>query len=407
MTLNLERGSLYRMRERPIMLTNLELPEYFLNTPSSAVSELKKIGLLNQLLKTRAVQRLKNVRFLGAIEYISATNQATEHRKSSRYDHTISVTHLAKYYVDQKNFDTQTKLEILAAALLHDIGHPPLSHSMESAFKRKFGKNHHDTTREIILGQIPLGVEINSILHEFDLDPEVVFNIIDKRIKSEATKIFWSDFNIDTIEGIYRTCKFTGLFRTVKTPNILVNDIHIQNNNSTESQDRFWETKNSIYKLLIQGPAGQLAYKICDVYCDVFDEKLTITDMYVSDSELWARHRILFSIFYKIKKESWNIFRCRDDSASYYELNDYISRVIERQYYINRSNLDSPPSLKLRWQVAKREKFTSVGPLLQNFRGLLENAHESGSRKSLNKTANDKKAPRLFEDENRANKRHA
>ena len=41
---------------------------------------------------------------------------------------------------------------VTAAALLHDIGDAPLSHSLEPVFLKFFGMEHHTATRDIVTG---------------------------------------------------------------------------------------------------------------------------------------------------------------------------------------------------------------------------------------------------------------
>jgi HD superfamily phosphohydrolase len=42
-------------------------------------------------------------------------------------------------------------------ALLHDIGHLPISHSLEPVFLSVFGIDHHHASEDIFFGRVAIG----------------------------------------------------------------------------------------------------------------------------------------------------------------------------------------------------------------------------------------------------------
>jgi HD superfamily phosphohydrolase len=100
-----------------------------------------------ELIDSREFQRLRRIRQLGAASLVFP---GAEH---SRFTHSMGAAFLAK-----RLFDHLTRLElfsvdatplrpvVLAAALLHDIGHGPYSHLFEGVF----GKHHEEWGLEII-----------------------------------------------------------------------------------------------------------------------------------------------------------------------------------------------------------------------------------------------------------------
>jgi len=85
-----------------------------------------------ELLDTAVFRRLADIRFLGAIDYfIRPTGKRLNQRRHTRLEHTLGVGHLALLYSHLAGLSEQQENFVVAAALLHDIGHPPLSHSME------------------------------------------------------------------------------------------------------------------------------------------------------------------------------------------------------------------------------------------------------------------------------------
>ncbi len=108
--------------------------------------------LLPRLIATPAFQRLRNIRFLGGIDYarIPAPNGKPGSRRYTRYQHSLGVARLALLYADVRQLGPDERRLIAVAALLHDIGHAPLSHSLEPVFKAEFAIDHHTATEEIL-----------------------------------------------------------------------------------------------------------------------------------------------------------------------------------------------------------------------------------------------------------------
>lgn len=110
------------------------------------------------LIDTPEFQRLRRIKQLGLSELVfpGATH--------TRFAHSIGVYHLARELVEivkrelSKQSDEEYNPEraevALIAALLHDLGHGPLSHAFEHVLKAiGEGKNHEIWTAEIILNR--------------------------------------------------------------------------------------------------------------------------------------------------------------------------------------------------------------------------------------------------------------
>lgn len=93
--------------------------------------------VLFKLICTPTFQRLRRIRQLG---FASLVYHGAEH---SRFAHSIGVVHIARRMLGALRpavCDDLTRLEVLGAALLHDIGHGPFSHAIE-----KVTDIHHET----------------------------------------------------------------------------------------------------------------------------------------------------------------------------------------------------------------------------------------------------------------------
>ncbi len=103
------------------------------------------------LLDAPEFQRLRRIRQLGVSEFVFPTATHT------RFAHSIGVFHTARCLVDiirrevGTDFDQARADVAVAAALLHDLGHGPFSHTFEGVQKsRGVDKRHERWTAEII-----------------------------------------------------------------------------------------------------------------------------------------------------------------------------------------------------------------------------------------------------------------
>lgn len=117
--------------------------------------------LLLDLINTREFQRLRRIRQLGMSEMVFP---GANH---SRFAHSIGVMHVARRMLRRmddlarKQVDDEQRIAVLAAALLHDVGHGPFSH----AFEKVTGQHHEARTLEIIRDD---GTEVGQKLREHD-----------------------------------------------------------------------------------------------------------------------------------------------------------------------------------------------------------------------------------------------
>ena len=97
-----------------------------------------------RLLDTAEFQRLRRIKQLGPAEF--AFPSATH----SRFAHCIGVFHTARKLIEiiqreiGDDFDGQRAEVAVRAALLHDLGHGPLSHAFESVQRARGQKKKHE-----------------------------------------------------------------------------------------------------------------------------------------------------------------------------------------------------------------------------------------------------------------------
>lgn len=97
--------------------------------------------LAYDLVLTPTFQRLRRIRQLG---FAHLVYHGAEH---SRFQHSMGVAHVARRILATLDVqDPEDRAEVLAAAMLHDIGHGPFSHAIEKVT----GIHHEDLTRDMI-----------------------------------------------------------------------------------------------------------------------------------------------------------------------------------------------------------------------------------------------------------------
>ncbi len=77
----------------------------------------------------------------------------------TRFEHSLGVFHLARRMGEAISLGEEERLQLGAAAMLHDICHPPFSHTLEEVMEVECGKDHMRLAAEVINGSIPSRIE--------------------------------------------------------------------------------------------------------------------------------------------------------------------------------------------------------------------------------------------------------
>jgi len=247
--------------------------------------------LFRDLISSKAFKRLHDIYFLGGIDYLVPVS-SKRIRRNNRYQHTLAVAALAKRYVMSSEIPKSDSDRIIAAALLHDIGHAPLSHSMEPAFRKHYGVDHHRIGREIILGNGCDGGEVSGILSQYGVDPVGIIDLIEGREIVEGADIFSRSINVDTIEGIIRSSRYIhgGVFMN---PSLVLDSMRLLDRTSSRALDAFWRLKNEVYSRLIQSMKGTVADMICIAYVEGNKSDFSEDDYFSTGTRFRRYHRSL------------------------------------------------------------------------------------------------------------------
>ncbi|MDF2854788.1 MAG: hypothetical protein K0Q87_639 [Neobacillus sp.] len=156
------------------------------------------------LVGTKEFQRLRRIKQLGTA---FLTFHGAEH---SRFNHSLGVYEIVRRIIDdvfagRPEWNAEDRILTLCAALLHDLGHGPFSHS----FEKVFDLDHEEFTRAIILGK----TEVNTILTKVSPDfPEKVAEVIEKTSEKKlVVSLISSQIDADRMDYLQRDAYFTGV----------------------------------------------------------------------------------------------------------------------------------------------------------------------------------------------------
>ena len=163
------------------------------------------------LINAKEFQRLRRIKQLGTSSF---TFHGGEH---SRFSHSLGVYEITRQICDifERNFSAEKdpthgwhdeeRLVALCAALLHDVGHGPYSHTFESIFNT----NHEEYTVKMITSP---HTEIYQILNQVEENfPQKVASVITKDYPNkQVVQMISSQIDADRMDYLLRDAYFTG-----------------------------------------------------------------------------------------------------------------------------------------------------------------------------------------------------
>jgi len=170
-----------------------------------------------KLLESPEVQRLANIKQLGFAHLVFPGAHHT------RLEHSLGAYQIASQISKSLNLNEYQKDVVSCAALLHDIGHGPFSHTLESLLLEKFGVDHVDLTEELIQGDYGIfesgekefiqSQSVHKILSNNDIDREEIINIIRGKTSNMLYlgQILNSTIDVDQLDYLIRDAYYTGV----------------------------------------------------------------------------------------------------------------------------------------------------------------------------------------------------
>lgn len=155
-----------------------------------------------EIINTPVFQRLRRIKQLGNTHLVYPGASHT------RFEHTLGVLHIAYRMAHNLNLDDEDIKNIRYAALLHDIGHGPLSHIFEDVLKIFNGKkvSHEDVTLKILKEDSVLDKVLGSKKDE-------IISVLDGKGKPSSVnrEIISSNLDADRLDYLLRDSYHIGV----------------------------------------------------------------------------------------------------------------------------------------------------------------------------------------------------
>ena len=154
-------------------------------------------GVAAALLETQPVQRLRHIKQLGTVHLVYPSANHT------RFEHSLGVYHLADRALDHLDIDGVSAERLRAAALLHDVGHGPYSHNIESVTHRHTGKYHDE-----VHGLLGSG-DVGEVLDDHGLDPSRIADLVAG--DGQYGQLVSGELDVDRMDYLVRDAHHTGV----------------------------------------------------------------------------------------------------------------------------------------------------------------------------------------------------
>lgn len=178
--------------------------------------DTKVSGILLKLLQTPEIQRLHLIKQLGFAQLVFPGAHHT------RFEHSLGAAAIMTQLCDVLDL-TDDRETLTAAALLHDIGHGPFSHTLESILMSQFHVDHVGLTLKLIHGDYDVfepnekkylpSPTAHDILTKAGLDLKLIGNIIQGHTPKTPYlgQLLCSTIDVDQLDYLVRDAYYTGV----------------------------------------------------------------------------------------------------------------------------------------------------------------------------------------------------
>ncbi|MEM0129396.1 MAG: HD domain-containing protein [Thermoplasmata archaeon] len=161
------------------------------------------------LIGTPAFQRLWGIRQMGLAHLVFPGANHT------RLEHSLGTFWVAQRVADRLGITGERRAVLESAALLHDLGHTPFSHTLEPTLREVEGHGHERRSRAAIEGDGLGGTEIPAILGAHGLAPREVADLIDpaptRRVDPLLRGLLHGAIDADRLDYLQRDAHYTGV----------------------------------------------------------------------------------------------------------------------------------------------------------------------------------------------------
>ncbi len=185
-------------------------------------------GVALDLLNTPQIQRLSGIRQLG-LSYLVFPGA-----NHTRMEHSLGAHSVAMAMARLLGLPVEEATLVSTAALLHDLGHGPFSHTLEAVLAARTARDHMDITKAVIQGKedtvaeedlSPKGPTVAETLESHGLDPSEVADLVrgctwDEELgglqgggehKRYLAEMIHSTVDCDQVDYLLRDAHYTGV----------------------------------------------------------------------------------------------------------------------------------------------------------------------------------------------------
>ncbi|MBR0474198.1 MAG: HD domain-containing protein [Erysipelotrichaceae bacterium] len=288
------------------------------------------------LINSKEFQRLRRVRQLGSTLMVFPSG---EH---SRMMHSLGAYEIARRMINEvddirNTLTEREKMVLMVAALLHDIGHAPFSHSFESILSCK----HELYTAQIITGPS----EVANVLRNIDENlPEEVASVIDHTHPNPIlSQLISSQLDADRLDYLLRDSYFTGVSYGQIDLDRILRTMRVKNNKVVVKRSSIYTVENYImaryhmYWQVYYHPNSRsydtLLKSIFTRLRDLYSENEDILEQYPMYRELLTKKRLSNEEMYLLDDStcmySFSLMRRSKDPV----LSDLAGRVLNRNLF--------------------------------------------------------------------------
>lgn len=137
----------------------------------------------------------------------------------TRLEHSLGVFWVAGALAERLGLGEEDRLTVTAGALLHDLGHPPFSHTLEPSMVEVLGHGHEAESRAATCGAAPADRDHEdatpAVLERYGLRPRDVADLIDPPRRRERAPLLrhllHGPIDADRIDYLQRDAHYTGV----------------------------------------------------------------------------------------------------------------------------------------------------------------------------------------------------
>jgi HD superfamily phosphohydrolase len=141
----------------------------------------------------------------------------------TRLEHSLGVFWVAGALASTLALDEDDRQLVTAGALLHDLGHPPFSHTLEPSMVEVLGHGHESVSRALIVGTAssPSGERSETlpgtpaVLEQYGIPPKAVADLVDPPRRRERKlllrHLLHGPIDADRIDYLQRDAHYTGV----------------------------------------------------------------------------------------------------------------------------------------------------------------------------------------------------